>query len=38
MNTGKYIFSQILEFVNKYEFSKCVKCYNGDYRARELNC
>lgn len=38
MNSGKYIFSQILEFVNKYEFSKCVKCYNGDYRVRELNC
>ena len=38
MNTGKYVFSQILEFVNKYEFDKCVKRYFGDYRARELNC
>jgi hypothetical protein len=38
MNSGKYIFSQILEFVNKYEFSKCVECHNGDYRVRELNC
>lgn len=38
MNSGKYVFSQILEFVNKYEFSKCVKRYNGDYRVRELDC
>ena len=38
MNSGKYIFSQLLELVNKYEFEKCVKRYNGDYRVRELNC
>lgn len=38
MNSGKYIFSQILEFVNRYEFDKIVKQYNGDYRVRELNC
>jgi hypothetical protein len=38
MNSGKYVFSQLLEFVNKYEFDKCVKRYDGDYRVRELNC
>jgi FOG: Transposase and inactivated derivatives len=38
MNTGKYVFSQLLGFVNRYEFEKCVKCYRGDYRVRELNC
>ena len=38
MNSGKYVFSQILQFVNKYEFEKCVKRYTGDYRVRELNC
>ena len=38
MNTGKYVFSQLLGFVNRYEFGKCVKCYRGDYRVRELNC
>lgn len=38
MNSGKYVFSQLLEFVNKYEFEKCVSRYNGDYRVRELNC
>lgn len=38
MNTGKYVFSQILELVNKYEFEKIVNKYNGNYRVRELNC
>lgn len=38
MNSGKYVFSQLLEFVNKYEFNKCVKRYKGDYRVRDFNC
>jgi len=38
MNSGKYVFSQLLEFVNKYEFEKCVDRYNGDYRVRDFNC
>jgi hypothetical protein len=38
MNAGKYVFSQLLEFVSKYEFEKCVKRYKGDLRVRELNC
>jgi hypothetical protein len=38
MNSGKYVFAQILQFINKYEFDKCVKRYQGDYRVRELNC
>lgn len=38
MNSGKYVFAQLLQFVNKYEFEKCVKRYNGDYRVRELDC
>jgi len=37
MNTGKYVFSQLLDFVNKYEFDKCVKRYFGNYRTHELN-
>jgi hypothetical protein len=37
MNTGKYVFSQLLDFVNKYEFDKCVKRYFGNYRAHGLN-
>lgn len=38
MNSGKYVFAQILSLVNRYEFQKCVKQYNGDYRTRGLNC
>jgi hypothetical protein len=38
MNNGKYVFSQLHEFVNKYEFEKCVRRYNGNYHVRELNC
>lgn len=38
MNTGKYVFAQVLSLVNRYEFQKCVNRYKGDYRTRELNC
>ena len=38
MNSGKYVFAQVLQFVNKYEFDKCVNRYNGDHRVRDLNC
>jgi len=38
MNSGKYVFAQLLQFINKYEFDKYVSTYNGDYRTRELNC
>jgi hypothetical protein len=38
MNTGKFVFTQVLTLVNRYEFQKCVNRYDGDYRARGLNC
>lgn len=38
MNLGKYIFSQVVEFIPKYEFDKLVKLYNGDFHARNLSC
>lgn len=38
MNTGKYVFSQLLQYINRYEFEKCVDRYDGDYRTRGLNC
>ena len=37
MNVGKYVFSQVIEFIPKYEFDKLVKKYNGNYRTRHLN-
>jgi len=38
MNSGKYIFSQLLDFVDRYEFKKIVKKYKGNYRVREFDC
>ncbi len=38
MNSGKYVFAQLLQVVSRYEFDKCVVRYNGNYRVRELNC
>ena len=32
------MFSQIMEFVDDYEFRKCVERYNGEYRIRKLSC
>jgi hypothetical protein len=37
MNIGKFVFSQLTDFVNRYEFDKCVKRYFGDYRSHDLN-
>jgi len=34
MHQGKYIFSQIISLIPKYEFNKSVSRYNGDYRSR----
>ena len=38
MNSGQYVFYQLLQFPDRYEFKKCVKRYNGDFRVRELTC
>ncbi len=38
MNSGKYVFAQLLQVINRYEFEKCVSRYNGNHRVRELNC
>ncbi len=38
MNSGKYVFAQLQQFISRYEFDKYVTAYNGDYRTRELNC
>lgn len=37
MNSGKYIFSQVIEFILKYEFDKLVKLYKGDYHTRSFS-
>ena len=38
MNTGKIIFSQVMEFLPLYEFRKCVARYHGDYKVLSFSC
>lgn len=38
MNSGRYVFSQIVDFIPRYEFDKIVAKYHGDFHARELTC
>ena len=38
MNTGKTIFSQVMEFLPMYEFRKCVKRYNGERKVSKFSC
>jgi hypothetical protein len=38
MNSGKYVFAQLLQYINRYEFDKFVTTYDGDFRTRDLNC
>ena len=37
MVKGKFIFSQVIDFLPRYEFDKIVKKYKGDYRYRHLS-
>lgn len=38
MNEGKYVFSQIISFVDHHDFERCVERYNGNYRSRSFSC
>src|SRR3989338_4093586 len=38
MNTGKTVFSQVMEFLPLYEFRKCVERYQGDYKVKSFSC
>lgn len=38
MNTGKYVFSQIVDFIKTTPFNKLVKKYKGDHRVHGLTC
>lgn len=37
MNQGKYVFSQIIEFIPRYQFDKLVRHYKGDWHVKSLN-
>jgi Domain of unknown function (DUF4372)/Transposase DDE domain len=38
MNTGRTVFSQLMDYLPNYEFQKCVGRYAGDYRSRNFPC
>jgi len=38
MNTGRIIFSQLMDVIPKYEFRKIVAQHKGDYRVQKLTC
>ena len=38
MYTGQMIFSQLMDFLPKHEFDKCVRRYQGNYRMRKFSC
>ena len=37
MNKGKYVFSQVMEYIPRWVFDKAVKKYGGDFHAKNLN-
>jgi hypothetical protein len=38
MNSGKTIFSQLMDFLPQYEFRKCVTRYKGNYKVKRFTC
>jgi hypothetical protein len=38
MQEGRSVFSQLMDFVPRYEFDKCVARYGGDKHVRRLSC
>ncbi len=38
MNTDRIVFSQIMDFISKHQFNRCVRRYRGNYRLRKFSC
>jgi Domain of unknown function (DUF4372)/Transposase DDE domain len=38
MNSGKYVFAQVMSLVNPKDFAKCVARYQGDARTKSFTC
>ena len=38
MYTGKLIFSQLISFLPKYEFQRCVTRYRGHHKVKHFSC
>ncbi len=38
MNSGKTIFSQLIDFLPIYEFRQCVERYHGNFKIKSFSC
>jgi len=38
MYSGQIVFSQLMDFLPKHEFEKCVRRYHGNRRTRKFSC
>jgi hypothetical protein len=38
MNQGKYVFAQLIEFLNPNDFIRCVAKYKGNYKVKTFTC
>ena len=38
MHTGRIVFSQLMDFLPRHEFNRCVRRYHGNYRTRHFKC
>jgi len=38
MNSGKLIFTQLMDFIPKYEFRKYVEKYHGNFKVESFTC
>lgn len=38
MNLGRYVFSQVVEYIPRYQFDKLVEQYRGNWHAKDLTC
>jgi hypothetical protein len=38
MNNGKYVFAQVVSFLDPNDFKKCVERYKGNYKVKDFGC
>ena len=38
MHEGRTVFAQLMDWLPKYELTKCVKRYRGDFHVRTMSC
>ncbi len=38
MNSGRSVFSQLVDFLPTYEFRQCVERYRGNYKVQRFSC